>query len=102
MAKRRRPREDYTVGWVCALPVEFAAAREMLDEEHEALDYNDNDNIYTLGRICKNNVVIACLPAGQTGTNSAAVAAVQMKSAFSSIQFSLMVGIGGGVPSVED
>ena len=103
MAKRRRPhREDYTVGWVCALFIELAAAQEMLDEEHDDLDHDANDtNIYTLGRIGEHNVVIACLPEGQIGTNSAAVVAVQMKSAFNSIRFGLMVGIGGGVPSVE-
>jgi nucleoside phosphorylase len=103
MAKRSRPRrEDYTVGWVCALDIELAAAQEMLDEEHEDFDHDANDtNIYTLGRIGEHNVVIACLPEGQTGTNSAAAVAVQMKSAFTSIRFGLMVGIGGGVPSVK-
>jgi nucleoside phosphorylase len=74
----------------------------MLDEDYEALHHDANDNIYTLGRICEHNVVMACLPAGQTGTNSAAAVAVQMKSVFTSIRFGLMVGIGGGVPSVED
>jgi nucleoside phosphorylase len=74
----------------------------MLDEEHEGFDHVANDtNIYTLGRIGEHNVVIACLPEGQTGTNSAAAVAVQMKSAFTSIRFGLMVGIGGGVPSME-
>src|SRR2546421_942054 len=103
MAKRRRPRrEDYTVGWVCALSIELAAAQEMLDEEHEGFDHNANDtNIYSLRRIGEHNVVIACLPEGQTGTNSAAAVAVQMKSAFRSIRFALIVGIGGGVPSEE-
>jgi hypothetical protein len=33
MARQLR-RDDYTVGWVCALPVELAAAQQMLDEEH--------------------------------------------------------------------
>jgi nucleoside phosphorylase len=102
MAGRRHRREDYTVGWLCALPVELAAAQEMLDEEHETIHHNANDtNIYSLGRIGEHNVVIACLPEGQTGTNSAAAVAVQMKSAFTSIRFALMVGIGGGVPSEE-
>src|SRR5271163_4796505 len=102
MAGRRLRREDYTVGWVCALPVELAAAQEMLDEEHGNPDHVANDaNIYTLGRIGEHNVVIACLPNGQTGNNSAATVAVQMQSAFKSIRFGLMVGIGGGVPSVE-
>jgi nucleoside phosphorylase len=95
MAGRRLRREDYTLGWVCALPVELAAAQEMLDGKHQDLDQDANDtNIYTLGQIGEHNVVIACLPEGQTGTSSAAAVAVQMK-------FGLMVGIGGGVPSVE-
>jgi hypothetical protein len=64
--KRSRIRiEDYTVGWVCALPIELAAAAEMLDEEHSDLSQGDNDtDLYTLGRIGEHNVVIACLPAG--------------------------------------
>lgn len=101
MARRLR-REKYTVGWVCALPVELAAAQEMLDEEHDTSPYDAYDtNLYTCGRVGEHNVVIACLPEGQTGTNSAAAVAVQMKSTFSSTRFGLMVGIGGGVPSEE-
>jgi nucleoside phosphorylase len=74
----------------------------VLDEEHPDLQRDRNDtNLYTLGRIGEHNVVIACLPAGQTGTNSATSVAVQMRSKFVPIQFGLMVGIGGGVPSVE-
>jgi nucleoside phosphorylase len=101
MAKRYRPQpRDYTIGWICALPIELAAAQEMLDEEHENVDYDVRDtNIYTFGRIGEHNVVIACLPDGQTGTNSAAAVAVQMKLTFMSIRFGLMVGIGGGVPT---
>jgi nucleoside phosphorylase len=94
--------DDYTVGWVCALPVELAAAQEMLDEEHDTPPYNAHDtNLYTCGRVGEHTVVIACLPEGQTGTNSAAAVAVQMKSTFSSTRFGLMVGIGGGVPGEE-
>jgi nucleoside phosphorylase len=101
MAPRLRC-EDYTVGWVCALPVELAAAEEMLDQEHETPAYNVHDtNIYTCGRVGEHNVVIACLPEGQMGTNSAAAVAVQMKSTFTSTRFGLMVGIGGGVPSED-
>jgi nucleoside phosphorylase len=74
----------------------------MLDEEHNTPPYNAHDsNLYTCGRVGKHNVVIACLPKGQTGTHSAAAVAVQMKLTFSSTQFGLMVGIGGGVPSEE-
>lgn len=95
--------EDYTVGWICALPVELAAAQEMLDEEHDTPRYDTHDtNLYSCGRIGEHNVVIACLPEGQTGTSSAAAVAVQMKSTFSATRFGLMVGIGGGVPSQSE
>ncbi|KZM25138.1 ADP binding [Ascochyta rabiei] len=95
--------DSYTVGWVCALPVELAAAQEMLDEEHSTPPYNNahDTNIYTCGRVGEHNVVISCLPEGQLGTHSAATVATHMKSTFSSTRFGLMVGIGGGVPSDE-
>ena len=101
MARRLR-RDDYTVGWICALPVELAAAEEMLDEEHEALEQDEHDtNIYSLGRIGEHNVVIVCLPAGLIGNNPAAAVATQLRSTFRLVRFGLMVGIGGGVPSAE-
>ncbi|KAF2033281.1 purine and uridine phosphorylase [Setomelanomma holmii] len=102
--QQRLKARDYTVGWICALPIELAAAQEMLDEQHEAIpDKLDPSyaSLYTLGRIGVHNVVITCLPAGNTGTQSAATVAARMKSRFTSIRFGLMVGIGGGVPSVE-
>jgi hypothetical protein len=101
MARQLR-REDYTVGWVCALPVELAAAQQMLDEEHDTplTDIHDT-NIYTCGRVNEHNIVIACLPKGQTGTYLAAAVAMQIKLAFTSTRFRLIVGIRGGVPSEE-
>src|SRR5215471_3106469 len=100
-----RPRlthQDYTVGWICALPSELTAAMALLDERHSALGQHAADvNSYTLGRMGQHNVVIAGLPAGQTGNNSAAIVAARMRSSFAGIRFGLMVGIGGGVPSKE-
>ncbi|EHK20561.1 uncharacterized protein TRIVIDRAFT_112704, partial [Trichoderma virens Gv29-8] len=91
--------DDYTIGWVCALPKEQTAATAMLDNRHPAVQKPPNDpNNYTLGSIGKHNVVIACLPKGQFGTNSAATVATWMISTFPRIKFGLMVGIGGGVP----
>ncbi|KAK2590030.1 hypothetical protein QQS21_012296 [Conoideocrella luteorostrata] len=96
--ERFRP-EDYTVGWLCALPIELNAATEMLDEQHRDLPQQaDHPNLYTLGRINTHNVVILCLPAGQTGNNSAGVVIGQMRSMFPSIRHMFMVGVGGGVP----
>lgn len=90
--------DDYTVGWICALTIEYAAARAMLDEEHEDLPTKDT-NVYTLGRIGGHDVVIACLPFGEIGSSAAALLATKMLSTFTRIRFGLSVGIGGGVPS---
>ncbi|KAK6532498.1 hypothetical protein TWF281_006687 [Arthrobotrys megalospora] len=96
--------DDYTVGWVCALPLEMAASVAMLDEIHtnHNLEKHPNDNnTYTLGVIGNHNIVIACLPLGVYGITSAAIVANQMSSTFTSICFWLMVGIGGGVPTAK-
>jgi nucleoside phosphorylase len=99
MASKVPIHNDYTVGWVCALSKEQTAATAMLDEEYEDLPKPPNDyNTYTLGRVGKHNVVIACLPEGEVGNNAAATVATRMTSTFPSIKFGLMVGIGGGVP----
>ena len=90
---------DYSVGWICALPKERAAAMAILDQIHRDLPKPEGDrNAYTLGSIGKHNVVIACLPKGRYGTNSAATVATQMIHTFPSIKLGLMVGIGGGIP----
>ncbi|KAL6696360.1 hypothetical protein J3F84DRAFT_394809 [Trichoderma pleuroticola] len=90
---------NYTIGWICALHIEMAAARAMLDCVHKPLPMEANDsNAYVLGHIGSHNIVIACLPVGQYGTNSAANVASNMNRSFPSIHIRLMVGIGGGVP----
>jgi nucleoside phosphorylase len=94
--------EQYEVGWICALHSELAAAKAMLDERHDSLPQDKHDdNAYSLGSIGKHNVVIACLPDGEYGTNSAAHVASQMRLSFKSIRFGLMVGIAGGVPNSD-
>lgn len=91
---------DFTVAWICALPLEMAAAEAMLDEKYEGLATHPKDqNTYTLGRVKGHNVVIACLPLGIYGTISASIVASHIEHTFKSIRYSLMVGIGGGVPS---
>lgn len=94
-------RDQYTVGWIAALPLELAAATSMLDEEHKKpLDFEQpstDDNTYTWGRIGGHNVVIASLAAGVYGTTSAATTAISMLHSFPYIRVGLMVGIGAGI-----
>jgi nucleoside phosphorylase len=92
-----RAHKDYTIGVVCALATEKAAFEAMLDEKHPRLPNLKSDgNSYTLGRIGIHNVVVACLPTGMTGNNSAATVAKDMQRSFP-IKIGLLVGVGGGV-----
>jgi nucleoside phosphorylase len=97
-----RSHKDYTIGWICALPLEMTAAKAMLDEIHADLPNPRTDNnTYTLGRIHGHNVVITCLPSGGYGTISATAIISHLKSTFPEVRYGLMVGIGGGVPSKD-
>ena len=92
-----RTYKDYAIGVICALAIEKAAVEAMLDERHPPLKTIQGDeNSYTLGGIGRHNVVVACLPAGVMGNNSAATVAKDMLRSFP-IKIGLMVGVGGGV-----
>jgi hypothetical protein len=93
--------DKYSVGWICALPIEMAVVISMQDERHDSLPQTGQDhNNYTLGRVGSHNVATACLP-GVTGVTYAVRAASQMCLTFTSLRFGLIVGIGGGVPREE-
>ena len=104
--KRLQNASKYEVGWIAALSIELAAARAVLDELHgEPLDFNQPSTdklLYTWGSVGEHNVVIASLKAGQYGSVSAAVVATSMLSSFPEIKFGLLVGIGGGIPRMEE
>lgn len=98
-------RDDYLVGWVCALPVEVAAAKATLDSIHSGLplDQNSDDsNNYILGSLQGHNVVLAYPNAGVYGEVSVTSVAAQLRASFKSVRFILMVGIAGGVPDTKE
>jgi nucleoside phosphorylase len=95
--------EDYLVAWICALPLEMAAAKFMLDETNSRLlQLATDENTYALGKVCGHNVVVTCLPAGVYGMTAATTVVSQMRLTFPNIRFGLMVGIGGVVPSKKN
>ncbi|CVK91842.1 related to ankyrin 3 [Fusarium proliferatum] len=95
---------EYTIAWICALPIEMSAAITMLDQTHKDLPGLDNDiNTYKLGSIeNKHNIVIACLPKNHYGTNNASNVLTNLVRTFPSIRLGLMVGIGGAAPGAVD
>ena len=77
--------EDYTVAWICALPLEAAASKAMLNNIHPQLSQPaGDDNAYMLGEISGHNIAIACLP---SGTIAATTVAANMRTTFPSIHF---------------
>jgi nucleoside phosphorylase len=92
------PNNEYTVGWICALPIEMAAAKGMIDEEHgdpQTLPQGADHNTYLLGRIGKFKAVVACLPKDEIGSSSAAAVAKDLLFTFPNVRVGLFVGIGG-------
>lgn len=76
----------------------------MLDEKFGILEEQEkyDTNTYTLGRIGRHHVVIACRPEGQYGTTSATSVANNMMRTFGeSLRIGLLVGISSGAPSAE-
>lgn len=95
---------DYSVGWICAVPVEYVAAQAMLDEVHKrpgTLAHTDI-NDYVFGRVGEHNVVVTVLPSGGYGTTSATKVAGDVQASFPNVKNGLMVGIGGGSPSPKN
>jgi nucleoside phosphorylase len=92
----------YRIGIVCALQKELMAVRALFDDRHRDLDLPPEDtNHYAFGRIGNHNVVAACLPPGDYGTNSATDVASNMRRSFPELLCYLLIGIGGGVPSSQ-
>lgn len=102
MAPRPQYRlQDYTVGWLCALPIpELTAARMMLEHDHEppVLDNRYDDNQYYFGDIYKHNVVIASMPPSMPGLASAQKLIEPLRQTFPNMGLHLFVGVGGGIP----
>lgn len=94
-------KEDYTVGWICALPnPEWKVSRLLLDEVHDHVPLGlATKHQYVYGSMNGHNIVMGCLPATQIGTATAAAVASEMGLVFPCLRFGLMVGTGGGVPS---
>ncbi|KAL4874981.1 hypothetical protein BJY04DRAFT_172372 [Aspergillus karnatakaensis] len=98
-------RDDYAVGWVCDLAIEVAAVKATLDRVHDnpPPDRNSHDNIdYILGSLQGHNVVVAYPKLGACGKTSVVDVATQLHARYTSVRFSLIVGITAEVPNTKD
>ncbi|KAI7765600.1 hypothetical protein LZL87_007351 [Fusarium oxysporum] len=98
-------RDNYTVGWVCALPLVATAAEAMLDSVHPdgPLDLDITGDIkFVFGRLNGYDIVLAHPSPGNQGTGSAVETVEQVRVTFRSIRFILVIGLGGGVPHTKE
>ncbi|KAL4787122.1 nucleoside phosphorylase domain-containing protein [Aspergillus varians] len=97
------PNEEFTVGWICMKPLESVAAREAFDESYgktpQTPAHPSDQNSYNLGRIGRNNIVIAVHPTNSPCPATAAQISADIKTTFPSIQVGVMVTTGSGIPS---
>ncbi|KAL4888128.1 nucleoside phosphorylase domain-containing protein [Aspergillus ambiguus] len=97
------PLGKFTVGWIAALHCEYLAAKQVLDVEYTPPAFyvsKGSGNVYTFGRIGEHHVVIATL--GRYGTLPAVAVLNGLQNRFPFLQFVLMVGVAGGVPTGGD
>lgn len=96
----RPGREEFKIAILCALPMEADAVEALFDknweEDEKYTRLQNDDNEYSMGEICKHNVVLAFLPnIGKIGASSVAT---NLKTSFPGIKLGLVVGICGAVP----
>ncbi|KAL4925790.1 5'-methylthioadenosine/S-adenosylhomocysteine nucleosidase family protein [Aspergillus undulatus] len=94
---------QYNVGILCALPKELLPIRMLFDSTYRDPGVPPQDkNSYSFGRMGNHTVVATCLPSGQYGSNSAAHVISHMMRSFPALKFCLLVGIGAGIPTLEN
>ena len=94
---------DYHVAWICPVAdIELLPARLMLDEEYPTPPYDTHydENTYICGSINGHTIVVATCPPGQTGNVNAGRLTGSMFKTFLNIRMAVLVGIGGGIPSL--
>jgi nucleoside phosphorylase len=96
---------DYHIAWICAVAdLELLPARLMLDEEHSTPPYDTHydENTYLCGKINGHAVVVATCPQGATGNVNAGRLTGSLFKTFPNIRIAVLVGIGGGIPRLDD
>ncbi|KAL2817108.1 hypothetical protein BJX63DRAFT_419685 [Aspergillus granulosus] len=92
--------EDCTIVWLCPLEVELRAAIAMLDRVSEAIPPRARGQqvVYTIGEIGHHKVAVVGYYQEQGLAASGSMAAEVIRD-LPNLQFGLLVGIAGGIPS---
>ncbi|KAL9488691.1 hypothetical protein ACSS6W_000968 [Trichoderma asperelloides] len=103
MVRRPRSRDDFRFAIICALPSEYDAVCDSLDDiwgqEGGLGTATGGPRIYTTGRIGNLHVVVALLPGA--GKGEAASSATCLRLSYSNLAIAFVVGICGAVPQPD-
>lgn len=96
-------RKDFQIAIICALSLEYDAATLIVDEfwDQDNKQYgrtSGDTNIYRNGRIGMHNVVLMLLP--NMGKAAVAGSAASLRTSYSNLRITFLVGVCGGVPIV--
>ncbi|EXJ79228.1 hypothetical protein A1O3_08729 [Capronia epimyces CBS 606.96] len=93
--------DEYSIVWLCPLPIKATAALFMFDETHEGLlDRQQGRTVeYHFGRIGRHNVAVAGFPSGEVGIGKAGAMAEAVIRDFKNLELGLLVGIAAAIPS---
>ncbi|KAL6701543.1 hypothetical protein J3F84DRAFT_11129 [Trichoderma pleuroticola] len=96
-------RKDFQIAIICALSLEYDAATLIVDEfwDQDGKQYgrtSGDTNIYRNGRIGMHNVVLMLLP--NMGKAAVAGSAASLRTSYSNLRITFLVGVCGGVPIV--
>ncbi|BCS30509.1 uncharacterized protein APUU_80812A [Aspergillus puulaauensis] len=100
------PNASFTIGWICLQSLDTLPSREMLDQTYgrnPTTPRPADKNAYNLGRIGRNNIVMAVLPADKPGRKPSMAMASQiaadMKATFPNLKHGVLITTGSGIPS---
>ncbi|KAF2650727.1 purine and uridine phosphorylase [Lophiostoma macrostomum CBS 122681] len=93
-------RDDFNVAIICALELEAVAVRRLFDKTWKLGKAPGDHNTYTTGLI--SDTLTSLVWMSDYGKSKAASAAVHLRSSFRNIEYALVVGICGGVPTTTE
>lgn len=98
-------RKSFRVAIICALSREADAVTllfdQFWDEKSDPYGRADSDtNTYITGRIGDHNIVLTVLP--NIGTNSAAAVTASLRSSYTNLKLTILIGICSGIPRIAN
>lgn len=98
----KESRESASIGIVTALEKEHLAIRCLVANRKKLRGSTTDNNVYEIGELGSHRVLLASMPTGRYGEQSAAAVVSTMLQSFPDVKDIIVMGIAGGVPNPEN